>query len=812
MKTLPKSSHVVIIGGGIVGCSTAYHLAKLGVEVLLLERQKLTSGTTFHAAGLVGQLRSNANITQLLGYSVDLYNSIEAETGLGTGWKMNGGLRLACNQERWTEVKRQATTARSFGLQMDLLTPKEAQDLWPLMNVDDVVGAAFMPTDGQANPSDITQALAKGARMNGAQIFEDCKVTDLEIDKGVIKAVITDQGRVECESVVLCAGQWSRSFAARFGVNIPLVSMEHQYMVTEPIAGMPKDLPTLRDPDRLTYYKEEVGGLVMGGYEPNPIPWAVDGIPKGFHYTLLDSNFDHFEPLMELALGRVPALETAGIKTLTNGPESFTPDGNFIIGEAPELRNFFVGAGFNAFGIAAGGGAGMALAEWVKNGEPPFDLWSADIRRFGRPHFDTDWVRTRTVEAYGKHYTMAWPYEEHSSGRPCRKSPLYEVLKDQGACFGEKLGWERPNWFAGAGEAPQDVYSFGRQNWFDAVGREHKACREAAVLFDQTSFAKFALKGPDALAALNWICASNVDKPVRALTYTQMLNDHGGIECDLTIARVAQDEFYIVTGTGFATHDFDWISRNIPAGMNCQLFDITSSNAVLSLMGPRARDILQAVTRADVSNAGFPFGTTKTIGIAGCPVLALRVTYVGELGWELHLPVEYATTVYAGLMQAGAEHGLKNAGYRAIESLRLEKGYRAWGADIGPDHTPHEAGLGWAVKLKGNTPFKGREAAQAQADGGVQKMMACFTCDPDVVLLGRETIYRNGERVGWMTSGGFGYTVDKSIGYGYVRNPDGVTRDYIMEGSYELEVATERVPCTVHMTPLYDAKMERIKG
>ena len=812
MKTLPESSRVVIVGGGIVGCSTAYHLAKLGVEVVLLERRKLTSGTTFHAAGLVGQLRSNANITQLLGYSVDLYNTIEAETGLGTGWKMNGGLRLACNQERWTEVKRQATTARSFGLQMDLLTPQEAQDLWPLMNVDDVVGAAFMPTDGQANPSDITQALAKGARMNGAQIFEDCKVTDLEIDKGVIKAVITGQGRVECESVVLCAGQWSRSFAARFGVNIPLVSMEHQYMVTEPIKGMPKNLPTLRDPDRLTYYKEEVGGLVMGGYEQNPIPWAVEGIPKGFHYTLLDSNFDHFEPLMELALGRVPALETAGIKTLTNGPESFTPDGNFIIGEAPELRNFFVGAGFNAFGIAAGGGAGMALAEWVKNGEPPFDLWSADIRRFGRPHFDTDWLRTRTIEAYGKHYTMAWPHEEHASGRPCRKSPLYEALKDQGACFGEKLGWERPNWFAGAGETPQDVYSFGRQNWFEAVGREHKACREAAVLFDQTSFAKFALKGPDALAALNWICANNVNKPVGALTYTQMLNDHGGIECDLTIARVAEDEFYIVTGTGFATRDFDWISRNIPTGMNCQLFDITSSNAVLSLMGPRARDILQSVTRADVSNAGFPFGSTRTIGIAGCPVLALRVTYVGELGWELHLPVEYATTVYTALMEAGADHGLMNAGYRAIESLRLEKGYRAWGSDIGPDHTPHEAGLGWAVKLKGNTPFLGREAAQAQAESGVEKMMACFTCDPDVVLLGRETIYRNGERVGWLTSGGFGYTVDKSIGYGYVRNPDGVTRDYIIEGTYELEVATERVPCTVHMTPLYDAKMQRIKS
>jgi len=814
MTPLPNTAKTVIIGGGIIGCSTAYHLAKLGqTDTVLLERKKLTSGTTFHAAGLVGQLRSNANITQLLGYSVDLYNKIEQETGLGTGWKMNGGMRLACNQERWTEVKRQATTAHSFGLEMELLTPQEALELWPLMDISDLVGAAFMPTDGQANPSDITQALAKGARMAGASIFEDTKVTDIEIENGKIRAVITDQGRIECEKVICCAGQWTRTFAKRFGVNVPLVSMEHQYMVTEQIEGMPSNLPTLRDPDRLTYYKEEVGGLVMGGYEANPIPWATDGIPQGFHYTLLDSNFDHFEQLMELALGRVPALETAGIKTLTNGPESFTPDGNFIIGEAPELKNFFVGAGFNAFGIAAGGGAGMALAEWAHKGEPPFDLWSADIRRFGRPHFDTDWVRTRTVEAYGKHYTMAWPYEEHDSGRPCRKSPLYDVLAEAGACFGEKLGWERPNWFADAaqGETPKDVYSFGRQNWFNAVGREHKAAREAAVIFDQTSFAKFALKGPDAIAALNWICANNVDKPVGTLTYTQLLNDKGGIECDLTVGRVAHDEFYIVTGTGFATHDFDWISRNIPKGMNCQLFDITSSNAVLSLMGPKARDILGAVTRDDVSNDGFKFGTIRTIGIAGCPVQALRVTYVGELGWELHLPVEYAQTVYAALMQAGESHGVLNAGYRAIETLRLEKGYRAWGAEIGPDHTPHEAGLGWAVKLSKNIDFKGRAVVEAQKSGGVKKMLACFTVDPDVVLLGRETIYRNGERVGWLTSGGYGFTVGRSIGYGYVRNPDGVDAEYVSSGEYELEVATKRVAARVHMEPLYDPKMLRVK-
>ena len=811
MHNLPSSSKTVIIGGGIIGCSTAYHLAKIGVETVLLERKKLTSGTTFHAAGLVGQLRSNANITQLLGYSVELYNKIEQETGLSTGWKMNGGLRLACTKERWTEVKRQATTAHSFGLEMDLLTPKEALDLWPLMNIDDVIGAAFMPTDGQANPSDITQALAKGARMAGAKIFEDTKVLDLEIDNGKIKAVITEHGRIECEKVVVCAGQWTREFAKRFGVNVPLVSMEHQYMVTAEIEGMPKNLPTLRDPDRLTYYKEEVGGLVMGGYESNPIPWATTGIPKGFHYSLLDSNYDHFEQLMALSLGRVPALERVGIKTLTNGPESFTPDGNFIIGEAPELSNFFVGAGFNAFGIAAGGGAGMALAEWVHAGEPPYDLWSADIRRFGHPHFDTDWVRTRTVEAYGKHYTMDWPHEENQSGRPCRKSPLYEMLKDQGACFGEKLGWERPNWFADAvyGETAQDVYSFDRQNWFNAVGREHNAVRKTAVLFDQSSFAKFSLKGPDALEALSWIAANNVAKPVGSLIYTQMLNDRGGIECDLTVARVANNEYYIVTGTGFATHDFDWITRNIPAGLNCQLFDITSSNAVLSLMGPTARDILQLVTNDDVSNTSFKFGTVKTISIAGCPVQAMRVTYVGELGWELHLPVEYATAVYQVVMIAGKHHGLINAGYRAIESCRLEMGYRAWGSDLGPDHTPYEAGLGWAVKMATNQPFKGRQAMALQKQNGVKKMLAGFTVnDPDVVLLGRETIYRNGIRVGWLSSGGFGYTVKQSIGYGYIRDPKGVDKDYIEAGDYELEVAAVRMPCKVHLKPLLKTSMK----
>jgi 4-methylaminobutanoate oxidase (formaldehyde-forming) len=811
--TLPTQSRAVIIGGGIIGCSTAYHLAKLGWEVTLLERAKLTSGSTFHAAGLVGQLRSSASITQLLGESVKLYRLLEAETGLATGWKMNGGLRLACNQERWTEVKRQATTARSFGLEMHLLTPREAQDLWPLMQIDDLIGAAFLPTDGQANPSDITQSLAKGARMNGAKIFEDTPVTSIEVTNGRVSAVRTAQSRIATEAVIVCCGQWSRTLCATVGVNVPLVSVEHQYMVTEAIPGTPKNLPTLRDPDRLTYYKEEVGGLVMGGYEPNPIPWAMHGIPENFSYQLLNSNWEHFEPIMELAIGRVPALATAGVKTLINGPESFTPDGNFILGEAPELSGLFVGAGFNAFGIASGGGAGKMLAEWVVGGEPSADLWPVDIRRFGPPHRDTGWVRTRTLEAYAKHYTMAWPAEEYKSARPLRRSPLYARLEQSGACFGEKLGWERPNWFAAPGETPADIYTYERPNWFAAVAREHENTRRNVTLFDETSFAKFLFTGRDAEAALSWICANDISGPPGRLTYTQMCNARGGIEADLTIARLEARKFYITTGTGFATHDADWITRNIPNGMDAQLLDVTSAYATLALMGPNARAVLQQITSDDLSNAAFPFGTVRTIAAAGARVMALRITYVGELGWELHIPTEFALTVYDALMAAGAAHGIAPGGYRAIESLRLEKFYRAWGSDIGPDHTPLEAGLRPFVKLKKPIPFLGREALEAQAAKPLKKRLASFTTnDPDVILLGRETIYRDNIRVGWLTGGGYGHTIGKPIGFGYVRNPDGVSDEFLTSGSYELEVATVRVPATLHMTPLVDPKMEKIKA
>ena len=814
MSELPTQARVVVVGGGIIGCSTAYHLAKLGCsDVLLLERAKLTSGSTHHAAGLVGQLRTSAGITQLLGHSVALYENIEKETGLATGWKMNGGLRLACTPERMIELQRQATTAHSFGLEMHLLTPSEARELWPLMAIDDVVGAAFLPTDGQANPSDITQALAKGARMHGAVLREDCAVTGVELRDGRVTAVMTTEGRVACEVVVNCCGQWAREFGSLAGVNVPLVSIQHQYMITEAIDGVSSNLPTLRDPDRLTYYKEEVGGLVMGGYEPNPLPWAVDGIPDGFHFSLLDSDWEHFEQFMNLALPRVPALQGAGVKQLLNGPESFTPDGNFILGEAPELSGYYVGAGFNAFGIASGGGAGKALAEWILGGEPPYDLWPVDIRRFGRPHRESDWVRTRTHEMYGKHYTIAWPHEENESGRSYRRSPLYDELRAAGACFGEKLGWERPNWFAPSAVEPRDDYSFERQNWFAHVGREHRAVRERVGVFDQTSFAKFELTGRDAEGALSWMCANDVARAPGSVIYTQLLNSRGGIECDLTVARVTEDCYYIVTGTGFASHDLHWMRTHVPVGLAVEFTDVTDNYSVISVFGPRSRDLLSSICEDDLGNAAFPFGSAREIRVAGVSVMALRITYVGELGWELHTPVASAREVYGAVMAAGQAHGVADCGYRAIESLRLEKGYRAWSSDLSPDHTPLQAGLGFAVKLHSNTPFLGREALAEQRQSPLKRRLACFTTDDnEIVLLGRETIYRNGERVGWLTSGGFGYTVDAGIGYGYVRNEAGVDREYLRSGTYELEVASRRVPASIHFAPLYDPHNERIRA
>ena len=816
--TLPTHAAVVVIGGGIIGCSTAYHLARdHKADVVLLEQGAITSGSTWHAAGLVGQLRSSASITRVLKYSVDLYKGLEAETGLATGWKMTGCLRLATNEDRWTEFRRLATTARSFGMDMHLISPQEVKRMWPLMEVGDLVGASWLPTDGQASPSDITQSLAKGARMHGAKLFERVRVTGFDMRDGRIVAVRTDQGTIACEKVVNCAGQWARQVGAMAGVSVPLQPVKHQYIITEKIEGLAADAPTVRDPDRRTYFKEEVGGLAMGGYEPNPQAWFPDtasgDVPDEWEFRLFDDDFDHFEQHMSQAIARVPALEHAGVKRMINGPESFTPDGNFILGEAPECGNMFVGAGFNAFGIASGGGAGWVLAEWVMQGEAPLDLWTVDIRRFSDLHRDRKWVCDRTLEAYGKHYTVAFPHEEYESGRPRIVSPLYERLKKHRAVFGSKLGWERPNWFAPEGMEPRDVYSMGRQNWFDAVGDEHRHVREAVGLFDQSSFAKYEMSGPDAARALDWICANDVSKPVGRLTYTQLLNTRGGIEADLTVARLADDKFYIVTGTGFRTHDLSWARDHVAEGMDAVLTDVTEDFGTLSLMGPRARDVLAAVTAADVTNPGFPFGHAREIAIAGHVVRALRVTYVGELGWELHMPIGATGEIFDALMAAGAPFGIRPVGYRALESLRLEKGYRAWGSDITPNDTPVEAGLGWAVKLRKNTDFLGRRALEKGNGALPAKRFAGFTVDdPDIVLLGRETILRNGEPVGYLTSGGYGYTVGKSIGYGYVRGTDGVSDDFLTGGDYELVVATERTPARIHLEPLYDAAGEKVKS
>ena len=813
-KAIPESSEVVVIGGGVIGCSVAYHLAKQRCkEVLLLEKSSLTSGSTWHAAGAVGQLRSSANVTRLLGYSVELYETLEKETGHATGWVRNGSLRLACTAERRAEYERAATMAHSFGLEFDIISPTEARQLVPALDVEDVVCAAYVESDGVANPSDLTMALAKGARMHGAQIREGVTVTGVDTHRGAVCGVMTTHGAVKTEKLVNCAGIWSRQIGRLAGVHVPIQPSHHQYFVTEPIAGVERNLPTIRDPDHLTYFKEEVGGFAIGGYELNPRPWSEATVPNEFEYQLFEEDTECFEPLMINAVRRIPALQDAGVKKWFNGLESFTEDGMFILGEAPDLKGFYVGTGFNAFGIASAGGAGRVLAEWIVDGEPPFDMWAADIRRFARYSGDENQVRVRALEGQARHYQLNWPFHEQEAGRPLRRSPLHGRLTEKRACFGAKSGWERANWFAPEGVEPQDRYSFERQNWFPHSREEHLACRREVAVFDQSSFAKFLLAGRDAEKVMSRICASNVACEPGRVVYSQMLNREGGIVCDLTVTRLSEREYYIVTGTGFAVHDFNHIKQHIGTDEDASLCDMTSAFATVSLMGPNSRDLITAISQADLANDNFPFGTYREIFAGGAPVRALRITFVGELGWELHIPSEYALTVYDALVEAGTRFGLRDAGYRAIDSLRLEKGYRLWGSDIGPDYTPYEAGLGFAVALDSNTSFIGRDALLRQREKPLTKRLVTFTHDtPESYLLGGETIYRDGERVGWITSGGHGHTVGLDIGLGYVRHPGGVDRDYLLSGTYELEIRTLRVPASLHLKALYDPANEHAKS
>lgn len=809
----PDQARVVIVGGGLVGCSTAYHLAKLGwSDVVLLEQGSLSGGTTWHAAGLVGQLRAHENLTRLIQYSTQLYASLEEETGLATGWKQCGSVSVARTPDRMTVLKRTAAKARAYGIDAEIITAEEAGRLWPVMETKDLVGGVWMPGDGKANPTDLTQALARGARDKGVRVFEKTRVTGVELDNGSVAKVTTDKGDIACEYVVNCAGQWARELGRMCGVTVPLFSCEHMYIVTGLIDGVAPDLPCLRDPDGYIYFKEEVGGLVMGGFEPVAKPWRAD-IPADFEFTLLEDDWDQFEILMENALIRVPALETAEVKQFINGPESFTSDGYFILGEAPEVRNFFVGAGFNSMGIASAGGAGKALAEWIVEGEATSDMWPVDIRRFASFHGNDTWLSERIAETLGLHYVMPWPNRELQTGRPLRRSPVYERLKEKGACFGSKMGWERPLWFARNGQAPELDYSWGKPGWFADAAAEHSAARNGVALFDQSSFSKLLVEGRDAEAALQRICANDISVPAGTCVYTGLLNGRGGYESDLTVTRLGADRFLLVTGSAQTTRDQDWIRKNLEPGEHVSITDNTASLAVLSVMGPKSRDLLSRLTPDDLSNEAFAFGTSREIGLGQAVVRATRLTYVGELGWELYVPVEMAAGVYEDLVDAGEEFGLMQAGYYALESLRVEKGYRAWGHELSPDYTPFEAGLGFAVSLAKNTGFMGREALLEQKSKGLKKRLVQFVLeDPEAMLWGGELVLRDGEPAGDIKSAAYGHTLGAATGLGYVNNGAGVDRAFIEAGTYEIDIAGEVVAAQAHLRTPYDPKAQRVKA
>jgi 4-methylaminobutanoate oxidase (formaldehyde-forming) len=819
-RPVPTSARVVIIGGGIIGCSTAYHLTKLGwTDVVLLEQGQLSCGTTWHAAGLVGQLRSQESMTRLIRYSTKLYSELESETGLATGWKNCGSLSVARAPERLAQLKRTAAIARAYGVACEVITPREAGTLWPMMRTDDLAGGVWLPGDGKANPSDLTQALARGARSRGAQIIEHSRATAIAVERGAACGVewrdaTGAEGHVRCDVVVNCAGQWAKAVGRLCGVVVPLHSAEHYYIVTDRIDGVHPDLPVMRDPDGFVYFKEEVGGLVMGGFEPDAKPWGMGGIPDPFEFRLLAEDWDQFEILMDNAIRRVPALETAGVKQFVNGPESFTPDNNFILGEAPELRNFYVGAGFNSMGIASAGGAGLALAEWIVAGEPTMDLWPVDIRRFARFNGNDRWLRDRVKETLGLHYAMPWPNRELESARPLRRSPLYPLLKSSGACFGTRMGWERANWFAPGGAAPATDYSFGRQNWFAASAEEHRAARTGVALIDMTSFSKFLVKGRDAEAVLQYLMANDVAVPVGRTVYSAMLNERGGCESDLTLTRLAPDQYLIVTGTAQTTRDFSYIERRIPPDRHCTIVDVTGLYAVLAVMGPRSRELLGKVSAADLANEAFPFGASREVDVGYATVRATRLSYVGELGWELYAPVEQALSVYETLAAAGRALGLRDAGYYALESLRLEKGYRAWGRELTPDYTPLEAGLGFAVKLATDLPFRGREALLRQRAQGVTRRMAVLTLqDPEVILWGGELIVRNGRPAGHLSSAAYGHTLGCAVGMGYVVSDAGPADEvYVAAGRYQVDVAGALVDAHVHLRAPYDPAATRIKA
>ena len=801
-------ARAVVIGGGVGGASILYWLARLGwTDTVLVERARVTSGSTFHSAGLVGQLRGSLSLTRMMMNSVDLYRNLGHEVGLETGWHEVGSLRLASSPERMEELARQAGWAKTFGLPLELVSAEEAQRLFPPMTTDGVLGAAYLPTDGYIDPSQLTFALVEGARRRGAEVCEETRVTAIEVDRGAVTRVVTDKGPIETELVVNAGGMFAPEIGRLAGVVMPIIPMAHEYLITRP-SGLRLDMPTMRDPSLLVYFRPESGGLVMGGYERDPAPWGLDGIAPDFNGRLLAEDWDRFEPLMQNAVIRVPSLKDADVVRLVNGPEAFTPDGEFILGPT-EVRGFWVAAGFCAHGLAGAGGMGRLVAEWIVDGRPEIDAWEMDSRRFGRHYASREYTLGRTVEIYSTYYDVKYPGHERSAGRPLRTSPAYPRLRELGAAFGEKSGWERVNWFepnASRGDETMRPRGWAGRLWSPAIEAEHRACRESAALFDFTSFAKIEVRGSGAAAFLERMCDNRVARGAGRLTYTQMLNDDGGIECDFTVTRLADDRFRIVTGTAFGRHDLSWISEHAPRDGSVQVEDVTSSLACIGLWGPQARAILQSLTPADVSNESFPYMTARELAVGPVPCLALRVTYVGELGWELYCPAEFGLRLWDVLWEAGASRGLAGGGYKAVDSMRLEKGYRVWGSDIGPEVDPYQAGLGFCVKLdKGD--FRGRDALLKKRDRPAATRLVCIVLDdPRSVALGSEPVRIGGKIAGRVTSGGYGYSVGRSIAYAFV--PAGVA----VGAAVEVEVFGSWITGHVSPEPLYDPEGSRVRS
>ena len=811
--SLPRSARVVVIGGGVIGCSVAYHLATIGMrDVLLLERKSLTCGTTWHAAGLVGVLRATYNMSMLAKYSADLYEGLEKETGQATGFLRNGSLSVATHGERLTELKRGASLAKLCQFSCEVVGPDRIRELWPLAHVDDLVGGVYLSGDGVVNPVDVTKALAKGARAKGARILENVSVLDIKIRGNTVTGVVTDRGDVDAEYVVNCAGMWAHRLARKSGVSIPLHAAAHHYVVTEPIADLPASAPTLRDPDGCNYFKADAGKLLIGTFEPHAKPWGHQGIPDTFAFDQLPADLEHLEPYLDAAARRVPRLREVGLKVVFCGPESFTPDDRYHLGEAPEIRNYFIAAGFNSVGVQSAGGVGKALAEWISNGHPPLDLGDVDIRRTSRFQSTPRYLYDRTTETLGLLYAMHWPYRQFETGRNVRKSILHDRLAAANACFGEVAGWERANFFAPPGVAIAYVDSWGAQPWLSWSAIEHRAVRESVGLFDQSSFAKILVQGSAALATLNRISSNNMDVDIGRIVYTQWLNDRGGIEADLTVTRVGPEAFLVITGAASETRDLSWLRRNTAPGAPVTITNVTSSMAVLSVMGPLSRQLLQTVTQDDLSNSAFPFATSREIEIGYAVVRASRITYVGELGWELYIPTEFAPDVFDRITSAGAPFDLKPCGYYALNSLRIEKGYRHFGHDLSDHDTPFEAGLSFCCDFGKPGGFVGREALLRQKERGVQRRLALFRfLDREGRSYHEEPIFRDGIIVGRTTSGMFGHTLGTNIAMGYVRCEEGASDAWLMAGRYEIEVSGVKYAVEVSLRPLYDPGMNKIK-